>query len=388
MSSTIDLYDVIVHETERDDPEPAFFYHSDHLVSAAYLTNDAGQVTQTLNYLPYGEDWVDIQNYTETRYPRLGQYTFTGKERDEETGYGYFGARYMDHELTTMWLSVDPMSDKYPSISPYAYCAWNPVRLIDPDGREIGDYYDTKGNYLGWDGNNDNNVYIVGNRADKKRIKNNDKEGRTTSVADLQSEPLLKTTYGVLREACDVLDRAEKNSGQTQKECSVVDYKSGLGVSSPTGESQSASLPQTPDWVIDAVSIHSHNKFNDATQMSGHRADNNGDAVKGKDGLHEVVETDGLDERFPVIVYFGFSPFGNLFAEGLRQSLVDAVRPVPRAAGPLLYAFSLLRSAFDLPFEVVAIRCNSAIWLSFCSREQGCSDMRCTSRCAAMLFER
>ncbi len=62
---------------------------------------------------------------------------FTGKERDEETGYGYFGARYMDHELMTMWLSVDPMADKYPSISPYAYCAWNPVRLVDPDGREI-----------------------------------------------------------------------------------------------------------------------------------------------------------------------------------------------------------------------------------------------------------
>ncbi|MBP5645754.1 MAG: hypothetical protein J6W95_07480, partial [Bacteroidales bacterium] len=53
------------------------------------------------------------------------------EQRDEETGYGYFGARYMDHELMTMWLSVDPMSDKYPSISPYAYCAWNPVRLVD-----------------------------------------------------------------------------------------------------------------------------------------------------------------------------------------------------------------------------------------------------------------
>ena len=65
---------------------------------------------------------------------------FTGKERDEETGYGYFGARYMDHELMTMWLSVDPMADKYPSISPYAYCAWNPVKLVDPDGRDMDDY--------------------------------------------------------------------------------------------------------------------------------------------------------------------------------------------------------------------------------------------------------
>ena len=62
--------------------------------------------------------------------------SFTGKERDEETGYGYFGARYMDHELMTMWLSVDPMVDKYPSISPYAYCAWNSVKLVDPLGEE------------------------------------------------------------------------------------------------------------------------------------------------------------------------------------------------------------------------------------------------------------
>ena len=69
-------------------------------------------------------------------------FVFTGKEKDEETGYGYFGARYMDHELMTMWLSVDPLADKYPSISPYAYCAWNPVKLVDLDGEEAMDYDD------------------------------------------------------------------------------------------------------------------------------------------------------------------------------------------------------------------------------------------------------
>ena len=37
----------------------------------------------------------------------------------------------------TGWLSVDPMADKYPNISPYAYCAWNPVKLVDPDGRDF-----------------------------------------------------------------------------------------------------------------------------------------------------------------------------------------------------------------------------------------------------------
>ena len=59
------------------------------------------------------------------------------KSKRKVLGYGYFGARYMDHELMTMWLSVDPMADKYPSISPYAYCAWNPMKLIDPDGKDI-----------------------------------------------------------------------------------------------------------------------------------------------------------------------------------------------------------------------------------------------------------
>ena len=64
------------------------------------------------------------------------EYSFTGKERDEETGYSYFGARYYDSDLSGLFLSVDPMADKYPSISPYAYCAWNPLKLVDPDGME------------------------------------------------------------------------------------------------------------------------------------------------------------------------------------------------------------------------------------------------------------
>ena len=61
----------------------------------------------------------------------------TGKEKDPETGYSYFGARYLEHDLMAGWLSVDPMADKHPSISPYAYCAWNPVKLVDPKGKEV-----------------------------------------------------------------------------------------------------------------------------------------------------------------------------------------------------------------------------------------------------------
>ena len=62
--------------------------------------------------------------------------SFTGKEKDSETGFYYFGARYYDPVLSGLFISVDPMADKYPSISPYAYCAWNPVKLVDPDGKD------------------------------------------------------------------------------------------------------------------------------------------------------------------------------------------------------------------------------------------------------------
>ena len=63
--------------------------------------------------------------------------TFAGKEKDIETGLSYFGARYYDSELLTGWLSVDPMADKYPSMSPYNYCACNPFRYVDPNGDSL-----------------------------------------------------------------------------------------------------------------------------------------------------------------------------------------------------------------------------------------------------------
>ena len=68
-------------------------------------------------------------------------HSFSAKERDAETGLSYFGARYYSGDLS-IWLSVDPMSDKYPSLSPYVYCANNPVKLVDPEGEEIWIFFE------------------------------------------------------------------------------------------------------------------------------------------------------------------------------------------------------------------------------------------------------
>ena len=55
--------------------------------------------------------------------------------------------RYFYHPDLSIWLSVDPMSDKYPNLTPYAYCANNPVNFIAPDGRSYSEF-DENGNYL------------------------------------------------------------------------------------------------------------------------------------------------------------------------------------------------------------------------------------------------
>jgi RHS repeat-associated protein len=55
---------------------------------------------------------------------------------DEETGSYYYGARYYDARIS-LWLGADQMQEKYTGVSNYAYCVQNPVRFIDPDGREV-----------------------------------------------------------------------------------------------------------------------------------------------------------------------------------------------------------------------------------------------------------
>ena len=148
-----------------------------------------------VKYYPFGEPFVNQRSsgYNE-------RFTFTGKERDEETGYGYFGARYMDYELMTMWLSVDPMMHKFPSISPYVYCNWNPVKLIDPDGEEIEEvvtkYYNFQGELL-YETNDGLDVIVLVNNeksleADLRYMKNKN------TLDSPEANRLLHNTYGTL----------------------------------------------------------------------------------------------------------------------------------------------------------------------------------------------
>ena len=110
--------------------EDIFYYHTDHLGSTSYITDTKANVAQFGAYLPYGELLVDEHSSTEEM-----PYKFNGKELDEETGLYYYGARYMNPR-TSLWYGVDPLAEKYPSVSSLIYCFDNPIKFIDPDGRK------------------------------------------------------------------------------------------------------------------------------------------------------------------------------------------------------------------------------------------------------------
>ena len=115
---------------DTSEVEETFYYHSDHLGSTAYITDQKANVTQYDAYLPYGELLVD-EHSSSADLP----YRFNGKELDEETGLYYYGARYMN-PVTSMWYGVDPLCEEYVASGAYVYCVGNPITLIDPDGQK------------------------------------------------------------------------------------------------------------------------------------------------------------------------------------------------------------------------------------------------------------
>ena len=107
------------------------YYYKDHLGSVtAVMDGASGTITQAQDY----DAWGDICRTYSTTDTTVNK--FTGKERDKETGYDYFGARYYDSRIS-VWLSPDPLFEKHIGWSPYNYVLRNPVVLIDPDGRQV-----------------------------------------------------------------------------------------------------------------------------------------------------------------------------------------------------------------------------------------------------------
>ena len=119
-------------ENNFQDPDAyekmQFYYHPDHLGSSSYITNLDGEVVQHIEYVPFGEVFIEERNDVWNT-----PYLFNAKEFDEETGMYYYGARYYDPHLS-LWMSTDALKEKVPNVSSYAYTENNPITYVDPDG--------------------------------------------------------------------------------------------------------------------------------------------------------------------------------------------------------------------------------------------------------------
>lgn len=109
---------------------------SDHLGTATLELDDSAALISYEAYHPFGTTaYRSGRNSAETS---LKRYRYVGKERDEESGLYYYGARYYAPWLAR-FVSVDPLQEKYPFYTPYQYAGNNPSSFTDLDGRETQD---------------------------------------------------------------------------------------------------------------------------------------------------------------------------------------------------------------------------------------------------------
>jgi RHS repeat-associated protein len=106
------------------------YYLKDHLGNSRVVCSASGAVEQVNHYYPFGGLFGESTGGDTQRYK------YNGKELDRMHGLDWYdyGARHMDGMRFT---TIDPLAGDYYSISPYAYCANNPIKYVDKDGRKI-----------------------------------------------------------------------------------------------------------------------------------------------------------------------------------------------------------------------------------------------------------
>jgi RHS repeat-associated protein len=119
---------VLARRTTTNGESHTFYYHLDHISSTRLATDENTNIVSTVTYHPFGE--INTRVGSE-------DYLFTGKQKDS-TGLSYYGARYYDPEVGR-FLTRDPVKGQLTdpqTLNAYSYCLGNPLKYVDPDGRD------------------------------------------------------------------------------------------------------------------------------------------------------------------------------------------------------------------------------------------------------------
>ena len=114
----------------------ANYYITDHLGSVRAVTDAEGEVLDTFDYMPYGSE-ISSTSSTTT------DYRFTSKEKQTAFGNSNIYDSFARFQNTYgRFMSIDPKAESFYHISPYTYCAGDPVNLVDPDGEAFETWWD------------------------------------------------------------------------------------------------------------------------------------------------------------------------------------------------------------------------------------------------------
>lgn len=140
-----------------------YFYHPDYIGNTDMITDGSGFVHEFFTYNPCSRtdllfcfqkslagpspecsvaqlrEGENLYHWKGSTQDVNSPYRFNGKELDVETGNYYYGARYYDPKVS-VWLSVDPLADQRPNLTPYNFMSNNPVMRVDPNGL-LDDWY-------------------------------------------------------------------------------------------------------------------------------------------------------------------------------------------------------------------------------------------------------
>ncbi|WP_159476668.1 RHS repeat-associated core domain-containing protein [Chryseobacterium sp. 18068] len=153
------------------------YNYSDHLgnVRLSYMHNGTSiEVFEENNYYPFG---LKHEGYNGLAGNSSYQYKYNGKEL-QETGMYDYGARFYMPDIGR-WGVTDPLAEKMTRHSPYNYAFNNPIRFIDPDGREATDIYklDKAGNLTWMAESKTDVIYAEKNFDDNGNLKENNDGG-------------------------------------------------------------------------------------------------------------------------------------------------------------------------------------------------------------------
>jgi len=147
---------------------PIYWYHPDYIGNVEFVSDRTGQPYQHFYYAAFGDPMVSQHAGTGSFN---SAFRFNAKEYDEETGNYYYGARYYEPK-SSVWMGVDALATKYPSMNPYNFVMGNPIMAIDPDGNSVDGWIeDSQTRELHWDENVNNQSEFNKSGYDAQRYK-------------------------------------------------------------------------------------------------------------------------------------------------------------------------------------------------------------------------